>query len=628
MSSISIRVDGLGKMYKLYKKQSDKVLDAFGLNFRRKDYYREFWALRDVALNIEKGERVGLIGHNGAGKSTFLKIVIGNVSPTEGSVMVNGKIQALMELGTGFHPEFTGRENIRASLAYQGISQKEIRLKEEEIIDFSELDEFIDQPIRTYSAGMQARLSFSTATAIEPEILIIDEVLGAGDAYFAGKSVERMKRLTDKSGVTVVFVSHDLNSVQSLCNRVIWIDRGTIRSDGEPLEVIKQYSAEVRKNEEIRLRVRDLKLSKKQAAIVDRQQDLFFNFLFRFVGQQGQRAKTKNTIRLIRLLSANEEIARIDVGAPMDNNPEYDNFILDETGLMDWGPAEKDEQGYYRNYSDYGGKYGHAPFQMAVPKTVDLSRNLNLEISGEYFQDDVLVQLCNWDTNEYETCEVLAKSSKIHDRTILSIPLNTMQNYGDSGLIENYDVSSSDTKDPELRISGNSQIEHVLLESRDIRFSSFCKILTAKILDLDGNHRLVFPFERQLQGLSFKLKFSQALSQFIVVLSIFTSAGALVFNVFYDIKLEKNSTDANVEFDLINQRFGPEDYAISFAVYDKLDVLNNFVEQRSLAVIDRGLSFRVEKPIGFALNIGIVIPQIPIKVYSGKEENIECHSYL
>lgn len=221
----AIEINGLGKMYKLYKNNSDKYKDAFKLNFFKKDYYKEFWALRDINISINKGERVGLIGHNGAGKSTLLKTIIGRISPTEGSVRVNGKIQALLELGTGFHPEFTGRENIKAALMLVGCSYKQIDEMMDGIIDFAELEEYIDQPVKTYSAGMYARLAFSTATAIKPELLIIDEVLGAGDAYFSGKCVERMRSLTMDSGATVLFVSHDLASVQAICDRVIWPSR-------------------------------------------------------------------------------------------------------------------------------------------------------------------------------------------------------------------------------------------------------------------------------------------------------------------------------------------------------------------------------------------------------------------
>ena len=168
-----------------------------------------------------------------------------------------------MELGTGFHPEFTGIENIHAALTYQGLNHRQIREKTDDIIDFTELEEFIEQPIKTYSAGMYARLAFATATVVDPEVLIIDEVLGAGDAYFAGKCVERMQSMTVHSGTTVLFVSHDLSSVQQMCERVLWIDRGQIIRSGEPLDVLKHYNAMIRQENDLMLKAKEMKLQKK-----------------------------------------------------------------------------------------------------------------------------------------------------------------------------------------------------------------------------------------------------------------------------------------------------------------------------------------------------------------------------
>ena len=256
MSEAVIRLDQLSKMYRLYQRPIDKVLDVLGINrwlFWRKDYYRSFWALRNVNLQIRRGERVGLVGRNGAGKSTLLRIISETVNPTEGTRLIEGRVQALMTLGTGFHPEFTGLQNINAALAYHGLSDRQILDRTDDIVDFAELRDFIDQPVKTYSAGMYARLAFAVATSIEPDILIIDEILGAGDAYFYGKCVERMKRLTVDKGATVLFVSHDLPSVLSLCDRAIWLKNGQIVDDGEPLPVIQRYYAEVQREENSRL---------------------------------------------------------------------------------------------------------------------------------------------------------------------------------------------------------------------------------------------------------------------------------------------------------------------------------------------------------------------------------------
>ena len=210
--------------------------------------------MRGISLELERGDSLGLIGQNGAGKSTLLNIVCGRLQPSSGSVTVRGNVQALMELGTGFHPEFSGRENILSSLAYQGVIGSDARRLLDAIVDFSELAEFIDQPLKTYSSGMYARLAFSAATEIVPDILIIDEVLGAGDAYFAAKCVDRMHRLTKEAGATVLLVSHDTVSVQKICDRAVWLDRGQIRMSADTLTIAKAYHAWVLERDEERLR--------------------------------------------------------------------------------------------------------------------------------------------------------------------------------------------------------------------------------------------------------------------------------------------------------------------------------------------------------------------------------------
>ena len=252
-SNIAIAVADVARMFKRYRHQRYRVMEAFGLPIP-KGAYDEFWALRGISLELERGDSLGLIGQNGAGKSTLLNIVCGRLQPSSGSVTVRGNVQALMELGTGFHPEFSGRENILSSLAYQGVIGSDARRLLDAIVDFSELAEFIDQPLKTYSSGMYARLAFSAATEIVPDILIIDEVLGAGDAYFAAKCVDRMHRLTKEAGATVLLVSHDTVSVQKICDRAVWLDRGQIRMSADTLTIAKAYHAWVLERDEERLR--------------------------------------------------------------------------------------------------------------------------------------------------------------------------------------------------------------------------------------------------------------------------------------------------------------------------------------------------------------------------------------
>jgi lipopolysaccharide transport system ATP-binding protein len=395
MTTPAITINGLGKRYKLYRSPADKFCDVFGLNrllFWRKVEHRSFWALRGLDLTIQQGERIGLIGRNGAGKSTLLKIISGSVGPTEGTLQVHGQVQALMELGTGFHPEFTGRENIRASLAYQGISVAAMPLAEAEIIDFSELDDFIDQPVKTYSAGMYARLAFATATYLKPEILIIDEILGAGDAYFAGKCIERMRRITEDSSSTVLFVSHDLSSVQRLCTRVLWIDRGRVRMQGDPLEVIKAYGDQVRREENLRLQARDLKLQKNQTARLRERLELYRPMLFHFVCDKAHPAGV-HRVSKVRLLADGQEIGVIEIGQPMDNVVEQLHCVLDGP-TMDWSQPLRFDGVWQRCYKNCNGQYQHAPFQFAVPRTVaETAANYTLEVEG-YFdaKDTVFVE--------------------------------------------------------------------------------------------------------------------------------------------------------------------------------------------------------------------------------------------
>ncbi len=201
---------------------------------------QEFWALQDVNFTIPKGEAVGIIGHNGAGKSTLLKHLTGVLAPNAGSVTMNGRVSALIEVGAGFHPYLTGRENVFLNGVILGMSIVEIRRKFDEIVAFSELEEFIDTPVRRYSSGMFARLGFSVAAHLDPEILLIDEVLSVGDYVFQTKGVAKMQAIVE-SGATVVFVSHNMRSVQALCSRCIMLDHGRIVADGPSSEVIDTY---------------------------------------------------------------------------------------------------------------------------------------------------------------------------------------------------------------------------------------------------------------------------------------------------------------------------------------------------------------------------------------------------
>ncbi len=248
-----VTATGLGKRYTMrrpsgeaYSTLRDGLASALrrvsGRNgIDRGEEGREFWALRDVSFDVDRGDVVGIIGRNGAGKSTLLKVLSRITEPTTGAVRIRGRVASLLEVGTGFHPELTGRENIFLNGAILGMSRAEILKRFDEIVDFAEVERFLDMPVKRYSSGMYVRLAFAVAANLEPEILIVDEVLAVGDAQFQRKCLGKMRDVSREEGRTVLFVSHSMASVRALCNRAIWLDAGRIRMNGPSLDVIRGY---------------------------------------------------------------------------------------------------------------------------------------------------------------------------------------------------------------------------------------------------------------------------------------------------------------------------------------------------------------------------------------------------
>ncbi len=245
MSDVAVKIENVTKIYQLYNRPMDRLKESMSL-FRKKEYHHKFYALNDINLEIKKGESIGIVGKNGSGKSTLLKIISGVLTQSQGDVHVDGKVSALLELGTGFNPEYTGIENIYSNGLIMGYNKEEMDERLDDIVNFAQIGEYINQPVKTYSSGMFARLAFATAINVDPEILIVDEVLAVGDAKFQIKCINKMEEFK-ASGKTVLFVSHTLEQIKRFCTKGVWIDHGEMRMFDNVTHVIDMYESEMLK---------------------------------------------------------------------------------------------------------------------------------------------------------------------------------------------------------------------------------------------------------------------------------------------------------------------------------------------------------------------------------------------
>lgn len=262
MSNIVLKVDHVKKQFNSYKSLFQRILSWFNPSIKP---LKSFDAVKDITFNLHKGESIGLIGQNGAGKSTLLKLIVGTIQPTKGKIQVYGKVSAILELGIGFNPALTGYENIKQTAGLLGYSQKDIEKIIPDIEDFAEIGEFFHQEFRTYSSGMQARLAFSLATATRPEILIIDEVLAVGDAYFQHKSFNRIREFREQ-GSAILMVTHDRGAIQSICDKAILIENGLVIREGPPEEVFDFYNAIIADKENKNIQTKEMEDGKIQVS--------------------------------------------------------------------------------------------------------------------------------------------------------------------------------------------------------------------------------------------------------------------------------------------------------------------------------------------------------------------------
>ena len=332
----AIEVNNLTKVYRLYKSSKDRLREIISFNGRK--FHREFYALRDVSFKIEKQQTVGIIGINGSGKSTLLKIICGVLQPTSGTVEVNGQIAALLELGAGFHPEFTGRENVFLQGSLMGFSRSKMEQLLPDIEAFADIGGFIDQPVKTYSSGMFVRLAFAVAVNIDPEILVVDEALSVGDMFFKHRSLAKMESFRDQ-GKTILLVTHDINLVKNYCDSVILLNDGNIVSIGDPEYVTEQYMMLIRQKETERASNTSRVMQKKETNLTGSK--------ISFGTQSGQifdvSIMDKELRKTIAILSGDMTVIRIH--ARIDSvvkNPNISFILRDQRGYNIYGTSTMD----------------------------------------------------------------------------------------------------------------------------------------------------------------------------------------------------------------------------------------------------------------------------------------------
>ncbi len=310
---IAISLKNVSKCFKRYGRPVDRLKEIL---LPGKSYAQEFWALRDVSFDVNKAETMGIIGRNGAGKSTLLQMICGTLTPTSGEIKVNGRIAALLELGAGFNPEFTGRENVYMNGAIMGLSRQDVDQRFDKVAAFADIGDFIEQPVKSYSSGMYVRLAFASAIHVDPDILIVDEALSVGDMFFQAKCMTRMKQMMD-DGVTVLFVSHDVGAVKSLCRQAILLSHGELITYGLAKQVVEKYFSMkveseqvILKQDEIKNKLNDSELLVESDEYLSNEKDSFVNnldFLKRAAFQRIQNGKAS----FINVQILNEEAKKI-----------------------------------------------------------------------------------------------------------------------------------------------------------------------------------------------------------------------------------------------------------------------------------------------------------------------------
>ncbi|XGB42688.1 MAG: ABC transporter ATP-binding protein [Nodosilinea sp. LVE1205-7] len=327
MSLPVLQVSNLGKAYRQYHSELNRVASWFGLPTKPAS---EHWVLRGISFAVDSGKAIGIVGQNGAGKSTLLKLITGTQRPTQGNISINGRVAAILELGMGFNPEFTGRQNAYHAVGLMGFYEGEIEAVMPEIEEFAEIGEYFDQPVHTYSSGMQMRVAFAVVTAFRPEILIVDEALSVGDTYFQHKSFSRIREF-QKQGTTLLIVSHDPGAIQTLCDRAILLENGTVIKDGNPEEVLNYYNAMIADKEKKTIAIKPLATGKVQTVSGTREAEVDSVILLNNQNEPAEIINVGEPVTLKVRVKINKELPSLVLGYMIKNR-----FGQDIYGTNTW----------------------------------------------------------------------------------------------------------------------------------------------------------------------------------------------------------------------------------------------------------------------------------------------------
>lgn len=571
MSEFAVSLTNVSKSFRRFQSPGWRALDALGWPVSKKRY-DVFDALQDIELEIGRGERVALIGRNGAGKSTLLRLISGQMKADSGTIRVNGQVQALMSLGTGFHPDFNAIQNIQSALAYQGVGPSRVDQCIEEIIEFTELENFLHRPVKEYSSGMYARLAFAVATSITPEVLIIDEVLGAGDAYFMGKCIQRMKALTSQ-GATIIFVSHDIGSVQMLCDRGIWLDQGKVRQDGELLPVSKAYLASIREEEEKRVRAKSMSLTRRQvASIMSSNEEIN---LLRLVAADGGSPQTPFTLASVRYGDASATQGQIAKDIPGHSS----SRVIVDPEFMNWKPVDEGWQ-----FGNFGGRYLHAPIQLGWPGKRHLSKWVELKFRAS---PDTAVALEQFDAQlgEYVRLQEIPAGAGA-DWSLLRTELPSSEEAGETEqLLADLPQLSADDRygSGEVSIAGFGFFDG----AGKPRYTLISGEPASAVLAYTASSEVIDP---------------------VPVVAVYRPDGTCAMQVIaslngYSFPFIEGKGGIRVRFDPL--LLGPGDYLVSVALFRELNLASS-IEPAAYDLHDRCYALKVLPPHGVNVQIGSV----------------------